>query len=166
MTPAVPARTAARRAQITELTSCPGHETLQILSRKWLTLIVEALAGGPLGHAAIARRVPGATQKMLTQTLRQMERDGLLTRTVTPVVPPAVDYELTDLGRSLLQLQLEVLRWGRANVDRVLAARAAYDGGVRVSDPDPDLDPDLTAGAPGAAPPAAPPLRPRMVAAR
>ena len=140
MTPAALAcRVAARRAQITELTFCPGHETLQILGRKWLTLIVEALADGPLGHAAIARRVPGATQKMLTQTLRQMERDGLLTRTVTPTVPPSVDYELTELGRSLLQLQLAVLLWGEVNVDRVLAARSAYDAAAEV--PGPDLDP-------------------------
>lgn len=135
MTPAVLAcRAAARRAHITELNFCPGHETLQILSRKWLTLIVEALADGPLGHAAIARRVPGATQKMLTQTLRLMERDGLLTRTVTPTVPPSVDYELTELGRSLLDLQLAVLLWGEANIDRVWEARDAYDGA------DPALD--------------------------
>lgn len=116
-----------RGEQVAQLTFCPGHETLRILGRKWLTLIVEALADGPLGHAAIARRVPGATQKMLTQTLRQMERDGLLTRTVTPTVPPAVDYELTDLGRSLLALQLTILSWGQANMAEVRTARAAYD---------------------------------------
>jgi DNA-binding HxlR family transcriptional regulator len=117
-----------RGEQVAQLTFCPGHETLRILGRKWLTLIVEALADGPLGHAAIARRVPGATQKMLTQTLRQMERDGLLTRSVTPTVPPAVDYELTGLGRSLLELQLTILAWGQANIGEVRTARAGYDG--------------------------------------
>ena len=113
--------------QLAQLTSCPGHEALRILGRNWLTLIVEALADGPLGHAAIARRVPGATQKMLTQTLRQMERDGLLTRSVTPSVPPAVDYELTELGRSVLALQLTIRAWGEANMPTVVTARAAYD---------------------------------------
>lgn len=122
-------RADARRDHITQLSFCPGHETLQILSRKWLSLIVEALADGRLGHAAIARRVPGATQKMLTQTLRQMERDGLVLRTVTPTVPPAVDYELTELGRSLLSLQLAVLAWGEAHIARVRQARRAYDAG-------------------------------------
>ena len=73
-------RADARDDHLAQLSFCPGHETLRILSRKWLSLIVEALADGRLGHAAIARRVPGATQKMLTQTLRQMERDGLVTR--------------------------------------------------------------------------------------
>lgn len=121
------ARLDPQAEQLAQLTFCPGHETLRILGRKWLTLIVEALADGPLGHAAIARRVPGATQKMLTQTLRQMERDGLLTRSVTPSVPPAVDYELTDLGRSLLALQLTILSWGQANMADVVTARAAYD---------------------------------------
>ena len=128
-------RVDARGEQIAQLAFCPGHETMRILGRKWLTLIVEALADGRLGHAAIARRVPGATQKMLTQTLRQMERDGLLERTVTPTVPPAVDYELTDLGRSLLSLQLAVLAWGRANMDEVRSAREAYDAtGAPASD--------------------------------
>jgi DNA-binding HxlR family transcriptional regulator len=120
-------RVDAGGGQVAELTFCPGHETLRILGRKWLTLIVEALADGPLGHAAIARRVPGATQKMLTETLRQMERDGLLTRTVTPTVPPSVDYELTDLGRSLLALQLSILAWGQARMGEVRQARTAYD---------------------------------------
>ena len=126
-------RERARRAQLAELTFCPGHETLRILATKWLTLIVEALADGRLGHAAIGRRVPGATQKMLTQTLRQMERDGLVVRTVTPTVPPSVDYELTDLGGSLAQLQVSILAWGEAHVGEVHAARAEYDARVNVS---------------------------------
>ena len=113
--------------QVAELTFCPGHETLRILGRKWVTLIVEALADGRLGHAAIARRIPGASQKMLTETLRQMERDGLLTRTVTPNVPPLVDYELTDLGRSLLSLQLSILAWGQEKMGEVRQARSVYD---------------------------------------
>ena len=120
-------RADARHDDLAQLSFCPGHETLRILSRKWLSLIVEALADGRLGHAAIARRVPGATQKMLTQTLRQMERDGLVTRTVTPTVPPAVDYELTELGHSLLALQLSVLAWGEDHIATVREARGAYD---------------------------------------
>jgi DNA-binding HxlR family transcriptional regulator len=125
--PVADRRTRVRRQHLTELTSCPGHETLRILSTKWLTLVAEVLLEGRHGHAAIARRVPGATQKMLTQTLRQMERDGLVDRTVTPTTPPSVDYELTDLGRSLAELQRSILTWGRANITEIQQARSAYD---------------------------------------
>ena len=78
---------------------------------------------------------PGATQKMLTQTLRQMERDGArVSCTVTPTVPPAVDYELTELGRSLLELQLSVLAWGEGHMATVREARSAYGRGGRPGD--------------------------------
>ena len=128
-------RADARHDHLAQLSFCPGHETLRILSRKWLSLIVEALA-----DAAIARRVPGATQKMLTQTLRQMERDGLVTRTVTPTVPPAVDYELTELGHSLLALQLSVLAWGEEHIATVREARRAYDAPAAPAAPATGLD--------------------------
>lgn len=123
----VDGRARVRREHQNALTFCPGHETLRILSTKWLTLIAEVLLDGRHGHAAIARRVPGATQKMLTQTLRQMERDGLVERTVTPTTPPAVDYELTELGRSLAELQQSILTWGHANITQIQHARSAYD---------------------------------------
>src|SRR5690349_10845911 len=88
-----------RRDYNANLAGCPGHEVLAALSDKWVTLVVSALADGPLRHSELARIVAGATQKMLTQTLRKLERDGLVTRTVTAAMPPRVDYGLTDLGR-------------------------------------------------------------------
>lgn len=117
----------SRRDYNANLTECPGHEVLAALSDKWVTLIVSALADGPLRHSELARVVAGATQKMLTQTLRKLERDGLVERTVTPGVPPRVDYALTDLGRDLLPLQRAIKAWAEANIDRIHAARAHYD---------------------------------------
>jgi DNA-binding HxlR family transcriptional regulator len=117
----------SRREYNANLAGCPGHEVLAALSDKWVTLVVSALADGPLRHSELARVVAGATQKMLTETLRKLERDGLITRTVTTAMPPRVDYELTDLGRDLLPLQRAIKAWAEANIDRIHAARARYD---------------------------------------
>ncbi len=116
-----------RRDYNANLAGCPGHEVLAALSDKWVTLVVSALADGPLRHSELARVVAGATQKMLTQTLRKLERDGLVARTVTPAVPPRVDYELTDLGRDLLPLQRAIKAWAETHIDRIHRARARYD---------------------------------------
>lgn len=132
-----PGRSADMLAHVTALEVCPGHETLKILSRKWLTLVVEALADGSLGHAQIARRLPGATQKMLTETLRHLERDGLVTRHVTPRVPPLVDYRLTPLGHEILTLQVQIRAWGERHLDEVLLARRVSDERRDRSDPGP-----------------------------
>jgi DNA-binding HxlR family transcriptional regulator len=95
---------------------------------KWTMAVLEALAeAGTLRFTRLAEAVPGVSQKMLTQTLRQMERDGLLTRTVHPVVPPHVDYALTDLGLSLGEAFCGVWIWADEHIDRIEAARAAFD---------------------------------------
>ncbi|MEV6596224.1 helix-turn-helix domain-containing protein [Actinoplanes sp. NPDC051346] len=120
-------RDLARRAYNANLAECPGHELLSTLSDKWLTLVVSALADGPLRHADLARTVAGATQKMLTQTLRKLERDGLVSRTVTASVPARVDYALTPLGEALLPLQRAVKEWAETHIPQVHAARARYD---------------------------------------
>ena len=78
-------------------------------------------------YSELARRLAGVSQKMLTQTLRSLERDGLVARTVTPTVPVTVTYELTDLGLSLHQLMYEVKAWAEAHMDEVLANRESYD---------------------------------------
>jgi DNA-binding HxlR family transcriptional regulator len=105
------------------------------IADKWTMLVLEELAEkGEMRFTQVARAVPGVSQKMLTQTLRQMERDGLLTRTVHPVVPPRVDYKLTDLGLSLGCAFCGVWEWAEAHLARVDAARQAFDGrmaGVR-----------------------------------
>lgn len=95
---------------------------------KWTMLILEALAEHEhLRFTQVGRMVPGISQKMLTQTLRQMERDGLVARTVHAVVPPRVDYRLTDLGESLSYAFCGVWVWAAKNVDRIEAARTAFD---------------------------------------
>jgi DNA-binding HxlR family transcriptional regulator len=90
------------------------------------------LGDGPQRYSALARTIAGVSQKMLTQTLRRLERDGLLTRTITPTSPIRVDYELTSLGRSVLPIVGEMKAWAETHLDEVLAARATYDELVAV----------------------------------
>ncbi|GAA3396614.1 winged helix-turn-helix transcriptional regulator [Cryptosporangium minutisporangium] len=115
------------RAYNANLAECPGHDLLGTLSDKWLTLVLAALADGPRRHAELAATVAGATQKMLTQTLRKLEREGLVTRTLTASVPVRVDYALTPLGESLLPVQRAIKDWAETHIEEVHRARAAYD---------------------------------------
>lgn len=130
----MPTRTAAERraeariAYDAFLAACPSRQLLERLGDKWTTLVVTALAEGPLRYAELARHIAGVSQKMLTQTLRALERDGLLTRTVTPDVPVRVDYELTAVGRDLLPVLAAVKDWSERHMPAVLTAREAYDG--------------------------------------
>ena len=117
----------ARLRYNANLAECPGHELLGTLSDKWVTLVLSALADGPLRHAELARVVAGATQKMLTQTLRKLEREGLLSRTATVSVPVRVEYQLTDLGASLLPIQRAIKEWAETHIEDVHASRARYD---------------------------------------
>ena len=95
---------------------------------KWTMTVLEVLAESEgLRFTRLSEAVPGISQKMLTQTLRQMERDGLLVRTVYPVVPPRVDYRLTELGLSLGAAFCGVWTWAEAHLERIEAARAAFD---------------------------------------
>jgi DNA-binding HxlR family transcriptional regulator len=96
---------------------------------KWTMIILEVLAErGELRFTQLFRQVSGISQKMLTQTLRHMERDGMVTRTVHPVVPPRVQYQLTDLGASLGAAFCGVWIWAEDNLNRVEDARARFDG--------------------------------------
>ena len=106
------------------------HAPVQHLDRisdKWVSLVVSALAPGPLRYSDLGRKIAGVSPKMLTQTLRSLERDGLLTRTVTPSVPVRVDYELTALGQNLAQLLTAVKHWAETHFDEVHRARERYD---------------------------------------
>ena len=101
-----------------------------ILSRigdKWTVLVVESLGSGPLRFNELRRRIGGISQRMLTLTLRALERDGLVTRTVFPTVPPRVDYELTALGCSLLEPVNRLTTWARANRPAMDDARQRFD---------------------------------------
>ncbi len=129
----MPTMTAAQRREVSRaeydayLVQCPSRQLLDRLSDKWVTLVMVALEDGPMRYSQLARRIAGVSQKMLTQTLRTLERDGLLTRTVTASVPVTVTYELTPLGRSLLAVVAQLKDWAESHMDAVLAARDSYD---------------------------------------
>ncbi|MFJ9898515.1 winged helix-turn-helix transcriptional regulator [Streptomyces sp. NPDC091280] len=111
--------------------SCPTNQLLDRISDKWVSLVVAALAAGPMRYSDLARKIAGVSPKMLTQTLRSLERDGILSRTVTPSVPVRVDYELTPLGASLSMLLLAVKDWAETHIEEVHEARGRYDGDDR-----------------------------------
>ena len=94
---------------------------------KWSILTVMNLAGGSKRFSELRRGIDGISQRMLTLTLRGLERDGFVARTVTPSIPPRVDYELTALGRSLCEPVMALGGWAQANLDVIDAARAVFD---------------------------------------
>ncbi|MHA3946879.1 winged helix-turn-helix transcriptional regulator [Cellulomonas bogoriensis] len=129
-------REQAKVAYDASLAACPSRQLLDRIADKWVTLVLCALAGThapdddgprPLRYSELARQLAGVSQKMLTQTLRTLERDGLVTRTVTPTVPVTVTYALTDLGLSLHQAVGTLKVWAETHMDDVLASRAAHD---------------------------------------
>ena len=104
------------------------NEVIGRVADKWTMLILEVLAEhGELRFTRVGELVGGISQKMLTQTLRLMERDGLVVRTVHPVIPPKVEYRLTDLGATLAQAFCGVWTWAEANIERIEAARVEFD---------------------------------------
>jgi DNA-binding HxlR family transcriptional regulator len=103
------------------------NETIGRVADKWTLLVLEALEeAGARRFSDLGRAVPGISQKMLTQTLRQMERGGLVKRTIYPEVPPRVEYELTELGHELGEAFCGVWTWAEKNIARIEEARAAY----------------------------------------
>ncbi|MCB9377252.1 MAG: helix-turn-helix transcriptional regulator [Holophagales bacterium] len=108
------------------------REMLARVADSWTLLVLDALEGeGAVRFSELRRRVDGISQKMLTKTLRQLERDGLVTRTVYPEVPPRVEYRLTALGSSLGEAVCGIWLWVEGNVDAVRAARRTYDRAAR-----------------------------------
>jgi DNA-binding HxlR family transcriptional regulator len=104
------------------------NEVIGRVADKWTMLILEVLAEhGELRFTRVGELVGGISQKMLTQTLRLMERDGLVVRTVHPVIPPKVEYRLTDLGVTLAEAFCGVWTWAEANIERIETARARFD---------------------------------------
>jgi DNA-binding HxlR family transcriptional regulator len=99
----------------------------QRVGDKWASLVIQVLADGPVRFSELRTMVSVVTPKVLTQTLRTLERDGLVTRKVFAQVPPRVDYELTELGHSLLEPLTALRRWAEDNVPTILDARDAYD---------------------------------------
>ncbi|NJP96171.1 helix-turn-helix transcriptional regulator [Nonomuraea sp. FMUSA5-5] len=120
-------REEARQAFDAYFAECPSRKLLDRLSDKWVTLVLTALSQGPRRYSDLSRRIAGVSQKMLTQTLRVLERDGLVSRTITPSVPVRVDYELTPLGQSLMPLVSAIKSWAQEHIEDVEAARRRYD---------------------------------------
>jgi DNA-binding HxlR family transcriptional regulator len=109
------------------LRNCPSRTVLEAIANKWTCLLVDALRDGPVRFGVLRRKLDGITQKSLTQTLRGMERDGMVIRTVYPTIPPRVEYRLSDLGRSVVGLMEGVKRWSEEHVNDILTAREVYD---------------------------------------
>ena len=108
---------------------CRGiSEVLARVGDKWTVLVVTYLGEGPMRFNELRRSINGISQRMLTLTLRGLERDGFVTRTVFPTIPPRVDYELTVLGRDLLMPVTALSDWARNNQDRIKKAREKFDG--------------------------------------
>ncbi|MCF2531674.1 winged helix-turn-helix transcriptional regulator [Yinghuangia soli] len=126
-------RTAAQRRadaaaeQRARFDSCPANRVMERISDKWVALVFRALADGPLRRGDLARALPGASPKVLTETLRRLERDGLLARAVEAGVPVRVAYGLTEVGLDLLPVLDTVARWAEANIAGIDAAQDAYD---------------------------------------
>jgi DNA-binding HxlR family transcriptional regulator len=108
-------------------TSCEIRDLLDRLADKWSLLVIEMLGEGARRFSELHREIDQISQRMLTLTLRHLERDGLVLRTVHPVVPPRVDYELTPLGESLLSAVFPLVTWTREHRHEVAAARGTYD---------------------------------------
>jgi DNA-binding HxlR family transcriptional regulator len=111
-----------------ESTDCRAvSDILGRVGDKWTVLVVGYLSEGPMRFSELLRSIGGISQKMLTATLRGLERDGFVTRKVFPTIPPRVDYELTDLGRELRVPVNALGEWARQNISRVNEARARFD---------------------------------------
>jgi len=102
---------------------CPSRLVLDRIADKWTALIIQVLALGTKRYAGLQREIGGISQKMLTQTLRSLERDGLVQRTVHPVVPPKVEYSLTKLGRTLIEPLQGLCRWSEKHLGELQANR-------------------------------------------
>src|SRR3989441_13048197 len=107
--------------------ACELRNILDRIADKWSLLVICLLADGTRRFSELRREIDGISQRMLTLTLRQLERDGLVRRTVYPVVPPRVEYDLTALGKSLLTSIGPLVAWARSHRDEIASARGAYD---------------------------------------
>ena len=110
---------------------CPTRLVLDRIADKWAVLIISALAQGPQRFNALGRQIKGLSQKVLSQTLKKLERDGLVSRKVHATVPVTVEYALTPLGRTLTDTVATLAHWAEHNMGAVLAAQKAYDATAR-----------------------------------
>lgn len=121
---------AEQAARMAGARGCRAREVLDLVADKWSLGVVDTLGAGPKRFSELKRGIDGISQKMLTATLRGLERDGILTRTVYAVMPPNVTYALTDMGRTLLDATAPLVQWSLRNIPAIDAARAEYDRGT------------------------------------
>jgi DNA-binding HxlR family transcriptional regulator len=107
--------------------TCRSREVLDLIADKWTIMIIHTLACDKKRFNELQRQIEGISQKMLTQTLRSMERNGLVKREVFPVVPPKVEYSLTELGKSVVDILNAVANWSEQHIEKVDKARTKYD---------------------------------------
>lgn len=107
--------------------TCATRKVLDLLVDKWAALILGVLGKGTTRFMELHRRVTGISQKMLTQTLRRLERDGFVQRTIYAEVPPRVEYSLTPLGRSLRELMVPIREWAISNLDEIVTSQQQFD---------------------------------------
>lgn len=110
------------------LADCPVRQVLDQIGDKWSTLMLLSLSEKPYRFGELRRLIPDISQRMLTQTLRDLQRNGLVLRTVFPTQPPSVEYRLTPLGESLLEPLQTLVRWAETHYGRIQAARQHFDG--------------------------------------
>jgi DNA-binding HxlR family transcriptional regulator len=114
--------------------NCPSQEILALIGGKWSMLLLCVLSEGPIRSGELGRRAGGISQKMLTQTLRELERHGIVRRRDFGEVPPRVEYSLTPLGESLSQLVRHIEAWVESNYSRMTRTARSYDGAGRIAD--------------------------------
>jgi DNA-binding HxlR family transcriptional regulator len=110
--------------------SCPSQDILALIGSKWSMLLLCILGDGPVRSGELGRRAGGISQKMLTQTLRELERHGIVNRKDFSEVPPRVEYSLTPLGRSLAALVRQIEQWVESNYSRMTRVARTYDAGA------------------------------------
>jgi len=108
--------------------NCPVRDVMDQVSGKWASLLLLELMEGPLRFGVIRRRIPDISQRMLTQTLRDLQRDGYVSRTVYPTQPPSVEYKLTELGESFSAPLCALVEWAERNHSAIQRAREEFDG--------------------------------------
>jgi DNA-binding HxlR family transcriptional regulator len=114
-------------AAVGERSPCRAREVLQRVGDKWSVLAIDLLGQGTMRFTELHRAIDGITARMLTVTLRGLERDGIVTRTIHPVIPPRVEYALTPMGRTLLDTIGQLVDWTDSHLPEIQAARVAYD---------------------------------------
>ncbi len=107
--------------------ACPSRQVLDLIADKWTAIIIYRLSKGTKRYSELQREIGGISQKMLTQTLRSLERDGIVNRMVYPVIPPMVEYSLTPLGETLIEPLCQLCKWAETHIPEVEAARDKYD---------------------------------------